>query len=117
MSGQAEHELLAALRGFVADIGALEPPPAGAPVAHLEITTGIDRAGLDLTGPVAEALVRALREYHDPRDNGRCEHCGGRRLDTHLICADCRRPNGVFGRLVMERAARHAAHGEPDTDL
>jgi hypothetical protein len=74
---------------------------------------------LAISAPVARALVEALRNYHDPRDRGRCDHCGGRRLDDNFfLCLDCQRPNGLFGQLVMERAAGHggnpaAISGEP----
>ncbi|HEY0698019.1 MAG TPA: hypothetical protein VGD43_09440, partial [Micromonospora sp.] len=63
---------------------------------------------MTLTTPVARALVEALRAYHDPRDQGRCDHCGGRRVDDNLLCLDCGQPNGLFGQLIAERAAQYA---------
>ena len=63
---------------------------------------------------VAQALAAALRAYHDPRDQGRCERCGGVRLDDYLVCVDCGRPHGIFGQLLLERAARYEGEA-PDT--
>lgn len=77
----------------------------------LEARAGDDEVRLTVRAPVARALVEALRSYHDPRDRGTCDHCGGRRLDDNFLCLDCQRPNGLFGQLVMERAARYA--GDP----
>jgi hypothetical protein len=113
--GVQTDDVVAALRDFVSGIEALDAGPAGAAVTRIEITGDGRRTGLDLTGPAAAALVRALRGYHDPRDNGPCDYCGGR-LDANLICADCARPQGVFGQLVLERAARHAADPDPDPE-
>lgn len=116
MTSPVGHELVAALRDFVERIEAVVPVPDGPAVAHVAVSTDGGEASLSVSGSVAVALIMALREYHDPRDNGRCEHCGGRRLDANLMCADCKRPNGVFGQLIMERAARHAA-ADPEMDL
>jgi hypothetical protein len=66
---------------------------------------------LAITAPVARALVEALRNHHDPRDRGRCDHCGGRRLDDNFLCLDCQRSSGLFGQMLMERAARYG--GDP----
>lgn len=73
-------QVQAALAEFVTRIDALDPeaPPCG----EVEVT-------LALRAPVAEALVAALRAYHDPRDLGRCQHCGGPRLDENFLCRDC----------------------------
>jgi hypothetical protein len=98
-------DLLAALRDFAARIDALDP--AAPPLGDLEVRLGGQQVRLTLRAPVARALVDALRGYHDPRDLGRCDHCGGRRLDDNFLCRDCGRPNGLFGQLVAERAARY----------
>ncbi|MEW2376736.1 hypothetical protein AB0883_11605 [Micromonospora sp. NPDC047812] len=101
----APDDVLAAIRDFVARVDALDPgaPPQG------ELVLGLRGAEsrLALSAPVARALVEALRAYHDPRDRGRCDHCGGGRLDDNFLCGDCGRPSGLFGRLISERAARH----------
>jgi ribosomal protein S14 len=60
-----------------------------------------------LRAPVARAMVEALRQFNDPRDRGRCDHCGGRRLDDNFLCRNCGRPSGVFGQMLLERASRH----------
>lgn len=98
-------DVLAALRDFVTRIDALDP----AAPRQTELTmSGQGRQVLiRLSQPVARALVEALRGYHDPRDHGYCDHCGGRRLDDNFLCRDCGSPNGLFGQLIMERAARH----------
>jgi hypothetical protein len=108
-------DVLAAFAEFVARIDALEPdaPTHGA----LTIGLGGQESRVVLREPVARALVEALRAYHDPRDQGRCDHCGSPRLDANFGCRDCGRLSGVFGQLVAERAARHtepAALGGPD---
>jgi hypothetical protein len=71
-----------------------------------------------LSPGVARALVEALGAYHDPRDRGTCDHCGGPRLDDNFVCADCGQPSGLFGQLLRERAARYEGpageiNGEP----
>jgi hypothetical protein len=88
-----------ALRRFVERIDALAPDPS--PPRGVEVRVG-DAAPVALPPPVARALVEALAAYHDPRDRGRCGHCGGRRLDDDLSCADCGQLNGVFGQLVRD---------------
>jgi hypothetical protein len=90
-------DVLTALREFVARIDAFDPqaPPCGEVEVRLALRT-----------PVAEALVAALRAYHDPRDLGRCAHCGSLRLDENFLCRDCGGLNGLFGRMIAERAAR-----------
>ncbi|RLK24051.1 hypothetical protein DER29_1944 [Micromonospora sp. M71_S20] len=106
----APDDVLAALRDFVARVDALDPgaPPQG------EVVIGLRGAEsrLALSAPVARALVEALRAYHDPRDRGRCDHCGGGRLDDNFLCGDCGRPSGLFGQLISERAARHTEQAE-----
>jgi hypothetical protein len=109
MTHSSLHDVVAALRDFVDRIGALDTA-AGA-VGAIEVRAGADQVRLAMTPPVARALVDALRNYHDPRDRGPCDHCGGRRLDDNFLCLDCQRPNGLFGQLVMERAARYG--GDP----
>ena len=64
-----------------------------------------------LSAPVARALVEALRAYRDPRGRGRCDNCGGGRLDDNFLCGDCGRPSGLFGQLISELAARHTEQG------
>ena len=106
MSRTPPDDVAAALADFVARIDALDP----AAPRHGELTVRLGEAEsrVTLSVPVARALVEALRAYHDPRDQGRCEHCGGRRLDDNFLCRDCGRPNGLFGQLIAERAARYA---------
>jgi hypothetical protein len=105
MSLTSPDDVLAALRDFTARIDALDPgaPPWG----DVEVRVGERCLRLPLRAPVARALVEALRQYHDPRDQGGCDHCGGRRIDDNLMCRDCGRVNGLFGQLIAERAARH----------
>jgi hypothetical protein len=93
--------VLDALQQFVARIDAYEPD---APV-HTELD--VDGHRLILREPVVRALVEALRAYRDPRDNGRCDHCGSHRMDTNFQCHDCGRLSGVFGELIARRAADH----------
>jgi hypothetical protein len=106
MSPTSPDDVLAALREFTTRIDALDP--AASPCADVEVRVGDRSLRLPLREPVARALVEALRSYHDPRDHGGCDHCGGRRVDANLICLDCGRPNGLFGQLLAERAARYA---------
>jgi hypothetical protein len=106
MSLPAPDDAQAALRDFVDRIDALDP--AAPLVGELTIRLLGRESRVTLRAPVARALVEALRAYHDPRDRGRCEHCGGRRLDDNFLCRDCGRLNGVFGQMIAERAARHA---------
>jgi hypothetical protein len=103
-------DVLAAVRDFVGRVDEFDPQ---AP-RQAELTVRIEGhrpAGqelrLTLRAPVARALVEALRAYQDPRDRGDCDHCGGRRLDDNFLCQDCGRPNGVFGQLLAEAAARY----------
>lgn len=119
-----EATLTAALRDFVERIAVLDPgghtshsgphraqrasgegDPARPPTA-IEVRIGAADP-VRLTGSVAEAFGAALRSYHDPRDRGRCDQCGGRRLDEALQCLDCGQPGGLFGQLVRERMSRH----------
>jgi hypothetical protein len=95
-------EVAGALREFVERIEVFDRTSAAGAV---EIQVG-DHA-LSMRVPVAKALVEALRAYHDPRDRGTCDHCGGPRLDDNFVCADCGQPSGVFGQLLRERAARY----------
>lgn len=105
MSPSTPDDVLAAIRDFVVRIDELDPaaPRQG------ELTVRLDgtESRMTLSAPVARALVEALRVYHDPRDHGRCDYCGGARLDHNFLCRDCGRPNGVFGQLVAERAAQY----------
>jgi hypothetical protein len=109
MTSSALHDVVAALRDFVDRIDAVDPA-AGA-VGAIEVRGVDDELRLAFSVPVAHALVEALRNYHDPRDRGRCDHCGGRRLDDNFLCLDCHRPNGLFGQMIMERSARYG--GDP----
>ncbi|MFC7548622.1 hypothetical protein [Plantactinospora sp. GCM10030261] len=102
-------DVLVALDRFVARIDAYDP--AAKPLGAVEVAVPGQAARLSLSAPVARALVAALDGYHDPRDQGPCEHCGGRRLDHNFLCLDCQRPNGVFGALLAERAAAYS--GDP----
>jgi hypothetical protein len=106
MSLPLPDDVLAALRDFVARTDALDP--AAPPWGDIEVCLGGQQVRLTLRAPVARALVEALRQYHDPRELGRCDHCGGRRLDDNFLCRDCGRPNGLFGQMIAERAAGYA---------
>ncbi len=101
-------EVAAALREFVERIDALDPSAAGG------VDLRVGGEAFSLSAPVARALVEALRSYHDPRDRGQCDHCGGRRLDDNFVCADCGQGSGVFGQLIMERAAQFTPSPELD---
>ncbi|MEV1286293.1 hypothetical protein [Micromonospora sp. NPDC049679] len=109
MTSSAPDDVVATLRDFVDRIDAVDP--AAAVLGEIEVRVAgdvaVDKVRLTLTAPVARALVEALRGYHDPRDRGCCDHCGGRRLDDNFLCLDCHRPSGLFGQMIMERAARH----------
>jgi hypothetical protein len=107
MTSMSDADVVAAVRDFVERIDALDPPPGAPAVALLQ-------ASLALSAPVARALVSALAAYREPRDRGRCEHCGGRRIDEHFLCLDCGRPNGVFGQILLERAAGYEEPKELD---
>jgi hypothetical protein len=98
-------EVLTALREFVARIDALDP--GATPRSEFTARFGGDEARLTITPPVARALVEALNAYRDPRDQGPCDHCGGRRIDDNFMCLDCGQLNGLFGQLIAERAARY----------
>ena len=95
MSPTVLKDVLAALQDFVTRIDALDP--AGTPVGAFTVRLGGQEARLMLRAPVAQALVEALQAYRDPRDQGGCAQCGGRRLDHNFVCRDCGRPNGLFG--------------------
>jgi hypothetical protein len=113
MSLPSPDDVLAALQDFAARIDALDP---GAPMwGDVEIRVGEQWLRLSLRAPVARALVEALRGYHDPRDQGRCDHCGGRRIDDNFVCWDCGRSNGLFGQLIAEHAARHTESAAIET--
>lgn len=109
MASSSLRDVVAALRDFVVRIDALDPAVRDS--RELEVRAGDDEVRLAISPPVARALVEALYNYHDPRDRGRCDHCGGRRLDGNFLCLDCQRPNGLFGQMIMERAARYG--GDP----
>jgi hypothetical protein len=96
-------DVLAALKDFVARIDALDPVAAK---QELVLELNGRQARLEVSAPVAKALAEALGMYHDPRDLGRCDYCGGP-LDANYMCRGCGQANGVFGQLLMERAARH----------
>ncbi|MFY1699502.1 MULTISPECIES: hypothetical protein [unclassified Solwaraspora] len=102
--------LAAALRDFADRIARCDPGPSDGVPPEVPVEVRVGAADpVRLTGSAAEALVAALRAYHDPRDRGRCDQCGGRRLDEALQCLDCGQPGGLFGQLVRERLQRH--HG------
>lgn len=105
MSPSPSDAVLAALQEFVARIDVLDPEASRC--GDVEVRVGERILTLPLRVPVARALVEALRGYQDPRDRGGCDHCGGRRIDDNFLCRDCGRPNGLFGQLVAERAARY----------
>jgi hypothetical protein len=110
MDTAGDDELTGALRDFVARIGAHEAP-GGNRAVGIEVRTGGGTATFAVTPRVAGALAAALRAYHDPHDRGRCERCGGVRLDENLICIDCGHAHGIFGDMLRERAARY--DGDP----
>lgn len=105
MSQTAPDDVLAVLRDFVARIDALDP--AAPRQGELTVGLGDVESRMTLSTPIARALVQALQAYHDPRDQGPCDYCGGRRIDNNFLCLDCGQPNGLFGQLIAERAARH----------
>ncbi|MBV1850072.1 hypothetical protein [Catellatospora tritici] len=128
MARRASEDVLAAVHAFITRIDALDPhAPA---FGELTVRLGEEEVTLTLRAPVAEAMVEALRVYHDPRDRGRCDHCGSGWLDDNFRCRDCGGFSGVFGQLLAERAAgytepeaiaplsaepgRHARGAEPD---
>ena len=92
-------DLLDALEQFVARIDVYEPD------APVHVRLEVDGRRLTVREPVARALAEALRAYHDPRDHGRCDHCGSHRMDANFRCGDCGRLSGLFGELIAERAA------------
>jgi hypothetical protein len=101
---ETSEQLAAAVRDFVARIDDLDPT---APVvADVSIRIGSSEISFSCREPVAAALVAALRDYYDPRDQGPCDHCGSRRMDDNFVCRDCGQANGVFGRMLAERAGR-----------
>ncbi len=102
---------LTAFRDFVQRVGALDAPAEADQVAVVTVSVGTESVRLSLSASVVRALDQALRAYHDPRDRGECGRCGGRRLDDNFLCRDCGRPNGVFGQMLHERAARFG--GDP----
>lgn len=106
-------EMVDAIERFVARIDAYEP--AAEPLGTIEVRVAGRADRLSVSEPVAVALIAALAGYHDPRDQGCCGHCGGRRLDHNFLCLDCQRPNGVFGTMLAERAARYG--GDPQAVL
>lgn len=113
-----QEALAAALRDFADRIALFDPAPriptpppigqpaTGQPAEPIEIRVG-GAAPVQLTASAAEAFCAALQSYHDPRDRGRCDQCGGRRLDEALQCLDCGQPGGLFGQLVRERMTRY----------
>lgn len=105
MTFSSAGDVVGAVRAFVAKMDGLEPG-AGA-IGSIEIRAGDDHARLAISAPVARALIEALANHHDPRDRGPCDHCGGHRVDGNFLCLDCGRPSGLFGQMLVERAARH----------
>ncbi|GAA1621195.1 hypothetical protein ACFQY4_24295 [Catellatospora bangladeshensis] len=101
MALRPSEDALTALRDFVRRIHALDRT---APAVQ-ELTLLVDgrEERLALSEPVVKALVEALRVFHDPRDKGRCDYCGGP-LDDNFLCRDCGAFSGVFGQLLAERA-------------
>jgi rubredoxin len=99
-----------AVEEFVRRIDAFDP---GAPAwGEISVRRGDEELRLTVRQPVADALVRALQAYHDPRDRGACDRCGGRRIDDNFLCRDCGHGNGLFGQMIMERVARHQGDEE-----
>jgi ribosomal protein S14 len=112
MDTTGDNELIRAVRDFVERIGALDVGPEQPTAAQIEVRQADARTTFSFSARLADAFAAALRAYHDPRDQGRCEHCGGSRLDDNLICVDCGRAHGIFGQLLMERAARYEDDGQ-----
>ncbi|MEV4411870.1 hypothetical protein [Catellatospora sp. NPDC049609] len=101
MALRPSEDALNALRDFTQRIHALDrTAPA---VQELVVRVGEREERLALSEPVVQALVEALRVFHDPRDKGRCDFCGGP-LDDNFLCRDCGAFSGVFGQLLAERA-------------
>jgi hypothetical protein len=95
-----------ALRSFAERIAELDSPASPAVT-----TVQVDGEPVALTASAVEALTDLLEEYRDPRSNGDCDRCGGRRIDRNFICLDCGHANGVFGQLLMERSSHYP--GDP----
>ena len=108
-------DVVAAVREFVARLDEVDP---GAPVVG-ELTVGLGEATerVTLRGPVARALVEALRVYHDPRDRGTCAHCATGRLDDDFVCRSCGIVNGLFGQTLAAFAAPGEPAARPDLTL
>jgi hypothetical protein len=90
-----------ALRSFAARLAELDPP-LGSAAAVIQV----DNEPIELTRSAVAALTKFLEGYRDPRANGDCDNCGGRRIDANFICLDCGHASGVFGQLLRERSAR-----------
>jgi hypothetical protein len=97
-------DLLAALRDFVTEVDEFDPTAPA--LGELSVRIGDQEIRLTCRASAAEALIRALRDYHDPRDRGRCDHCGSRWIDDNFLCRGCGRANGLFGQMLLERAGR-----------
>lgn len=110
MAADRSDDILAALQDFVTRIDELDP--AAPPHGELTVRLGDREVRLTLRAPVARAMVEALHGYQDPRDQGRCDHCGSPRLDANFQCRDCGRLSGVFGQLLAEKAAGYT---EPES--
>ncbi|GAA3394390.1 hypothetical protein [Cryptosporangium minutisporangium] len=98
----ASDDVLTALVEFVARTDRYEPD---API-HTELD--VNGVRLTVRAPVARALAEALRAYHDPRDHGRCDHCGSHQMDANFQCRECGRLSGLFGQMVAERLDEYA---------
>jgi hypothetical protein len=109
------NDVVAAIREFVERVHAIDPAAEAVGAIDVRVAGEVDgdEARLLLSTPAVRGLIEALRGYHDPRDRGLCDHCSGRRLDHNFRCLDCGRPNGVFGAMVMERAARYGGDPPP----
>ncbi|GGK96182.1 hypothetical protein [Mangrovihabitans endophyticus] len=105
----------AVLAEFIERVAAYDPAPSAAPVGVVGVRTALGEATFAMTDHVARALCRALVQYHDPHDRGRCAGCGGRHLDENLHCRDCGRLHGILGEVIAQHARRVAAESTEQT--
>ena len=96
---------------FIDRVAPYDPAPDAAPVAVLGVRTALGDRIFTVSDHVVRALCKALDQYRDPDDRGRCIGCGGRRLDENLHCQDCGQLHGILGQVIAQHARRGAAEG------